>query len=174
MSILRAWLRRLGPVSGNGLPWLEDLLQDLRYASRVLRGTPVFSAVAIMTLTLAIGANTAIFSIFNVLMLRALPVRDPDSLVQFSWLYPRDPPQNVFSLANYELYRDHNSVFSDLFGLARLASQSHSAGERVVGEVVTGNFFQALGVGAALGRVLNASDDRPGAAPVAIVSSGYW
>lgn len=157
-----------------GLPWLEDLGQDLRYGSRTLRRSPVFSVVAILTLTLAIGANTAIFSILNVLMLRSLPVRDPGSLVQFSWLYPRDPPQNFFSVANYELYRDHNHVFTDLFGIARLAPESRSAGEPVVGEVVTGNFFQALGVRAALGRVLQSSDDQPGATPVAVVSSGYW
>ena len=156
-----------------GLPWLEDFVQDLRYGSRTLRRTPVFSVVAIVTLTLAIGANTAIFSILNVLLLRSLPVRDPGGLVQFSWLYPRDPPLNYFSLDNYVLYRDHNSVFTDLFGLARL-TDSRSAGEPVAGEIVTGNFFQALGVRAASGRVLESSDDRPGAAPVAIVSSGYW
>ena len=157
-----------------GLLWLEDLVQDLRYGTRALRRTPVFSAVAIITLTLAIGANTAVFSIVNVLMLRSLPVRDPGRLVQFSWLYPRDPPQNFFSLANYQLYRDHSTVFTDVFGLARLVTEARSGSEPVVGEVVTGNFFQALGVRAAIGRVLEPSDDVPGAAPVAIVSAGYW
>ena len=157
-----------------GLPWLEDLVQDLRYGSRMLRRAPGFSAVAIITLTLAIGANTAIFSIVNVLMLRALPVRDPGSLVQFSWRYPSDPPQNVFSQANYDLYRAHNTVFADIFGVGRFATESHSSGEPVAAEVVSTNFFQALGVHSTLGRVLDAADDTPGATPVAVVSAGYW
>ena len=108
-------------------------------------------------------------------MLRSLPVRDPGAPgAVFSWLYPRDPPQNFFSLANYQLYRDHSTVFADVFGLARLVTEARSGSEPVVGEVVTGNFFQALGVRAAIGRVLEPSDDVPGAAPVAIVSAGYW
>jgi len=157
-----------------GLPWLEDLVQDVRYGSRALRRTPVVGAVAVVTLTLAIGANTAIFSILNVLMLRSLPVHDPGALVQFSWRYPSDPPQNIFSLANYELYRQHNTVFTDIVGLGRLATDSHSGGAPVTGEVVTANFFQVLGVRARLGRVLDSSDGAPGAAPVALVSTGYW
>jgi predicted permease len=153
---------------------LDDLIQDARYGLRLLRRAPVFSAVAIATLTVAIGANTAVFGILNVLMLRALPVRDPGSLVQFSFQYPRDPPMNSFAPGDYEVFRDHNTVFSDVLGLARFAPDSRSGGEPIAGEVVTGNFFEALGVRAALGRTLNGSDDRPAATPVAVVSAGYW
>ena len=95
-----------------GLPWLEDLLQDARFGARMLRRAPLVTAVALVTLTLAIGANTAIFSLVDPLLFRDLPVRDPASLVQFSFQYPRDPPLNMFGLANYERYRDGNHVFS--------------------------------------------------------------
>src|SRR4051812_17047051 len=103
-----------------------------------------------------------------------LPVRDPAGLVQFTFQFPRDPPQNVFSLANYQRYRDGNHVFSDVFGLTPLTTQSRAGAEPIGAELVTGNFFQALGVRAALGRLLDASDDKPGAAPVAVVSRQYW
>ena len=89
-----------------GLPWLEDFFQDLRVAARTTRRAPMFTAAALVTLTLAIGANTAIFSLVDPLLFRDLPVRDPASLVQFTFQFPRDPPLNMFSLANYERYRD--------------------------------------------------------------------
>ena len=157
-----------------GLPWLEDLLKDTRFGARMLRRAPLVTAVALLTLTLAIGANSAIFSLVDPLLFRDLPVRDPASLVQFTFQYPRDPPLNMFSLANYELYRDHNSVFSDMFGLAPLTTASRTGEDPIGAEVVTGNLFQALGVRPALGRVLESSDDRQGAAPVAVVSWQYW
>jgi predicted permease len=156
-----------------GLPWLEDLLQDARFGARMLRRAPLVTAVALLTLTLAIGANTAIFSLVDPLLFRDLPVRDPASLVQFTFQYPRDPPLNMFGLANYEQYRDRNRVFSDLFGLAALTTESRAGEDSIAAEVVTGNFFQALGVGPALGRVLDVSDDKPGAA-AAVVSWRYW
>jgi predicted permease len=157
-----------------GLPWLEDLLQDARFGARMLRRAPLVTAVALLTLTLAIGANTAIFSLVDPLLFRDLPVRDPASLVQFTFQYPRDPPLNMFGLANYEQYRDRNRVFSDLFGLAALTTESRAGEDSIAAEVVTGNFFQALGVGPALGRVLDVSDDKPGAAAAAVVSWRYW
>src|SRR5689334_5734940 len=80
------------------LRWLEDLIQDLRYGVRTLRRAPVFTAVAIGTLTVAIGANTAAFSLVDPLLFRDLPVRDPGSLVQFTFRYPGDPPLNQFPL----------------------------------------------------------------------------
>src|ERR1041385_8126688 len=100
---------------------VDDVIQDARYGFRLLRRTPVVTAVAIITLTVAIGANTAGFSILNVLMLRGLAVRDPGSLVQFSWQYPGDPPLNMFSLGNLEHYRSHTTAFSDLAGVVVLA-----------------------------------------------------
>jgi predicted permease len=157
-----------------GLPWLEDLLRDARFGARMLRRTPGVTAVALLTLTVAISANSAIFSLVDPLLFRDLPVRDPARLVQFTFQYPRDPPLNMFSLANYELYRDQNTVFSDMFGLAPLTTASRTDEDPIGAEVVTGNFFQALGVRPTLGRVLMSSDDRQGAAPVAVVSWQYW
>jgi predicted permease len=157
-----------------GLPWLEDLVQDLRFAARTLRRSPGFTAVALITLALAIGANTAIFSIVDPLLFRDLSVRDPASLVQFTWQYPGDPPLNLFSVQNYEAYRDHGSAFSELMGLAVLSPDARVQGERGGGEVVTGNFLEALGVRPAAGRILSSSDDRPGAPAAAVISWRYW
>jgi predicted permease len=157
-----------------GLPWLEDLLKDARFGARMLRRAPLVTGVMLLTLTLAIGANSAIFSLVDPLLFRDLPVRDPASLVQFTFQFPRDPPLNMFSLATYEQYRDGNHVFSDLFGLAPLTTESRTGEVPIGAEVVTGNFFEALGVRPALGRVLMASDDQQGAAPVAVVSWQYW
>src|SRR4029079_18673160 len=100
----------------------------VRFGRRMLRRAPLVTAVALVTLTLAIGANSAIFSLVDPLLFRDLPVRDPSSLVQFSFQFPRDPPLNMFSLASYERYRDGNHVFSDMFGLALVSSVSR-AGE---------------------------------------------
>src|SRR6266545_1816080 len=159
------------------LPWLADLAQDVRHGCRTLRRSPGFTTVALVTLALGIGANTAIFSLIDVLILRDLPVRDPARLVQFIWRYPGDPPLNLFSPQNYEQYRDHNTVFSDVIGTASLRVDSHTArsgAEPVNTECVTGNFFPALGVRPALGRLLGPTDEEPGAAPVAVVSWAYW
>ena len=157
-----------------GLPWLEDLLQDARFGARMLRRAPLVTAVALLTLTLAIGANSAIFSLVDPLVFRDVPVRDPAGLVQFTFQYPGDPPLNNFGLADYEQYRDGNHVFSDLFGLAPLTTESRTGEDPIAAEVVTGNFFQALGVRPALGRLLGVSDDKPGASAAAVVSWRYW
>jgi hypothetical protein len=156
-----------------GLLWLEDVIQDVRYGVRTLRRSPVFTVLTIATLTLAIGANTAIFSLADPLLFRDLPVRDPGSLVQFTWRYPGDPPLNMFTLQDYERYRAGNTVFSDMVGLVPLRTESVAGGEPIGAAVVTGNFFQVLGVRPTLGRVLDVSDDAPGAA-IAVVSWPYW
>jgi predicted permease len=156
-----------------GLPWLQDGIQDVRYGMRTLRRTPIFTVLTIVTLTLAIGANTAIFSLVDPLLFRDLPVRDPDRLVQFTWQYPGDPPLNLFSLEDYDRYRAANTVFSDMVGLVPLRTESVAGGEPIGAEVATGNFFHALGVRPALGRVLDVSDDAPGSAR-AVVSWRYW
>ena len=183
MPVIRQWLRRLwgsfrkapeDAVMAEELPWLEDLLQDARFGARMLRRAPLATATALLTLTLAIGANSAIFSLVDPLLFRDVPVRDPASLVQFTFQYPGDPPLNNFSLASYEQYRDGNHAFSDMFGLASLTTESRTGEDPIAAEVVTGNFFQALGVRPALGRLLEASDDKPGAAAVAVVSWRYW
>src|ERR1700693_1105444 len=95
---------------------LEPLRQDVRYALRTMRRTPGFTGIVVLSLALGIGANTAIFSLINTLMLRMLPVREPEQLVELLSKYPGEPRGNFFSLASYEHYRDHNHVFSDLIG----------------------------------------------------------
>src|SRR5688572_28483628 len=125
-----------------GLPWLADLTQDVRHGLRRMRRSPGFTTVAAVTLALGIGANTAIFSLVNVLVWRDLPVRDPGSLVQFTWQYPGDPPMNVFSAEKYEEYRDRNEVFADLIGTVPLSLDSGEGGvEPLNTEWVTRNFF---------------------------------
>ena len=157
-----------------GLPWLADLLQDLRFGLRTLRRSPVFTAVALATLTLAIGANTAIFSLIDPLLFRDLPVRDPRGLVQFVWQYPGDPPMNLFTAANLEQYRARNTVFSDMAALAPIRSAPRDGRAPFDAEIVTGSFFELLGVRPALGRLLDATDDHAGAAPAAVVSWQFW
>ena len=95
---------------------LETLWQDVRYALRMMRRSPGFTAVAVLSLSLGIGANTAIFSLINILMLRLLPVKDPQQLVELLSRYPGEPRINAFSWQSYEHYRDHNHVFSGLIG----------------------------------------------------------
>jgi hypothetical protein len=109
------------------------------------------------------------------LVLRDFPVREPADLVQFLWTYPGDPPLNGFSFDDYERYRDHNTVFSDMLGTAsaRLESQTAGVGAETLGvECVTGNFFDALGVRSAAGRLLGDGDNQPGAPAVAVGT--YW
>jgi len=156
----------------DALKALEGLWHDIRYAIRTLRRTLGFTAVALLSLALGIGANTAIFSLIDTLMLRRLPVREPGQLVEFLVLYPGDPPLNVFSLQSYEYFRDRNHVFSGLTGVQPSRFDVRGDGvetETVDGEAVVGNFFQMLGVKPALGRLI-----APGDSSVAVVSWSYW
>jgi predicted permease len=159
--------------------WLDDFQRDVRYALRALTRTPGFTAVAILILALGIGTNTAIFSLIDTLMLRSLPVRDPEQLVQLLSNYPGEPRSLGFAWRYYEHYRDQNHVFSDLIGVSATRFQVNNRGldaDRVGGEFVPGNFFRALGVKPAIGRLLGAQDDQVGAAgaAVAVVSWSYW
>ena len=162
-----------------GFRLLETLWQDVRFGARMLVRNPGFTLVAVLMLALGIGANTAIFSLTNTLMLRVLPVQEPEQLVEFLNQYPGDPPLNVFSLQSYEYFRDHNHVFSGITGVH--PSRFHVRGEGlepeiVDGESVVGNFFQLLGVKSTIGRLLGPGDDRMGAADsaVAVMSWSYW
>jgi hypothetical protein len=159
--------------------WLDDARRDLQYAARTLRRNPGFAATAILTLALGIGANTAIFSLVNTLMLRALPVREPGQLVELLSHYPGDPPFNGFAWKYYEHYRDQNHVFSDLIGTSSSRFQVSGEGleaQTVDGEYVVGTFFTALGVQPAVGRLIEPRDDTLGSpnAAVAVVSWPYW
>ena len=158
---------------------LERLWQDVSYARRQMRHSPGFTVVAVLSLALGIGANTAIFSLINTLMLRMLPVSDPEQLVELLSKYPGEPRVNGFERTFYEHYRDQNHVFSDLTGASSSRFQVSGEGldpEIVDGEYVLGNFFPMLGVKPAIGRMISPEDDQMGAAgaAVAVVSWPYW
>jgi len=163
---------------------MQNLTQDVRYGIRMLVKNPGFTLVAVLTLALGIGANTAIFSLTDQVLLRALPVRNPDQLVIVSALGFKtghvssdSDDSNSFSYPQYKDLRDRAPAFSGLlarFGLS-LNVAANGQTERASGELVSGNYFDVLGVRPTLGRVLSSSDETvPGANPVAILSYGYW
>jgi predicted permease len=153
---------------------------DLRYALRTLRHTPAFTVVVVLTLALGIGANTAIFSLTDQILLRRLPVKNPDELVLFEnpgAFAGRVFNNNTFSYPMYREFRDRNAVFSGVIGRfpAPLTLMIDGQSERVNGELITGNYFDVLGVHASVGRTLTPDDDRvPGGHPVVVLSHDYW
>src|SRR5437867_492150 len=162
-----------------GLPIMETLVQDLRYGARTLRKSPGFTAVAVLTLALGIGANTAIFSMLDAVLLRMLPVEDPERLVVVGFTSPEWPnaPGTAFSYPMYQDLRDRSQVFSGMLAYASvpLSANSGDRTERVSGQLVSGNFFSVLGVKPLLGRSLSDEDNKtPGAHPVAVLSYNYW
>ena len=159
---------------------MSSLSQDIRYALRTLARTPGFSLIVIVTLGLGIGANTAIFSLMDQVLLRRLPVKNPDSLVQLEGPGPfsgRTMNERTFSYPMYVDLRDRNDVFDGLVGRFGSAATLTARGqaERVEVELVSGNTFEVLGVSPVLGRSLTPDDDRtPGAHPVVMLSFDYW
>lgn len=167
-----------------------DLVQDTRYGLRMLRKSPGFSLVAVLSLALGIGANTAIFTLLNAVLLRTLPVQNPDQLVLLSEVTGEgtsygDPPRGawrLFSYPSFEYIRAHTESFEGLCafrsGEARLSVRMEGSGsdtvERAQGHLVTGNYFDVLGVKSTIGRVLLPSDDTPASRPVAVISHRYW
>jgi predicted permease len=163
---------------------METFWQDLRYALRTLIKNPGFAAVAVLTLALGLGANTAIFSLADQILLKALPVQKPDELVVLRADGPKSgrvstdgDAANSFSYPMYTELRDKNDVFSGL--LARfpvsLSVSGEGQTERADGELVSGNYFDVLGVVPALGRLFTQEDDQiSGANPVIVLSHGYW
>jgi putative ABC transport system permease protein len=158
--------------------------QDLRYAVRQLHRSPTFTTVALITLALGIGANTAIYSLLDQAMLRSLPVKDPNRLMmlRYSGDYPGHSFNRIdihfyFSYPMYRDLRDHNSIFSGLLATAwvQVGVQSHGQSEDDNAEFVSGNYFDVLGVQPALGRLFVPSDDLvQDANPVAVLSFNYW
>ncbi|MBA3543990.1 MAG: ABC transporter permease [Chthoniobacterales bacterium] len=160
-----------------GVRWLEEFLQDLRYGWRLLRKSPGFSAIVILALALGLGANTALFSLCNSVLLRALPVRDPQHLVILSVTNERSDTITSFSYPTYRALRDKNSVFSGMIAQAGAEMNAGYAGasDKAHGKLVTGNYFETLGVRPWLGRLFTQADDQiPGAHPVAVLSYEYW
>ena len=160
-----------------GLRWIEDFFQDLRYGFRWLRKSPGFSLIVVLALALGLGANTALFSLFNRVLLRALPVRHPEQLVVLNVLNERSESIQSFSYPMYRELRDKNSVFSGILAQAGVEMNASYAGqsEKARGELVSGNYFETLGVQPWLGRLFTQADDKtPGAHPVAVLSYEYW
>ena len=159
---------------------MGHLSQDLRYALRTFGKSPVFVAVAVLSLAFGIGANTAIFTLVDQVLLRLLPVKDPKQLVLLWGRGPHFGSNNgryKLSYPMYEDFRDHNQVFSGMFCRWETALSVSSDGktERVDGELVSGSYFPVLGVGAALGRVFNPEDDKTqGGEPWVVLSYRYW
>lgn len=179
-----------------GFQRLETLVQDVRHGLRMLRKSPGFTAVVVLTLALGIGANTAIFSLINAAMLRSLPVPEPGRLVMLQYAAREDP--NVmggyfwacpgktdpaghqgcsFSHPMYEQIHAQQTVFSGLsafVGSDEFHMDVDGRQSMVSGDFVGGDFFSTLRLGAELGRTLDPADDKPGAAPVAVLRYGYW
>ncbi|HEV2491581.1 MAG TPA: ABC transporter permease [Terriglobia bacterium] len=168
---------------------LEAFWQDLRYAFRQLRQSPQFTAVCVLTLALGIGANTAIFTLVDAVMLRSLPVAKPGELYRLGdnnncCVMTGTQNDGSFVLYSYPLYedlRDHTPEFSQLAAFKSYLSDLSvrrtgvsSPAEPYKGEFVSGNYFAALGVGAFAGRMLTSGDDKPGAPPTAVMNYHTW
>jgi predicted permease len=171
--------------------WLEQLAQDIRYALRTMAANKSFSALAVLSLALGIGANTAIFSFMDSILLRSLPVPDPQSLVMLGWHTPRrafhgtslhdesytDPKGGymggIFAYPAFEVLQNNNSVFSSVFGYqgaGRLNLNFRGQADLVQVEYVSSGYFGGLGTQPATGRLIEPEDDRAGAPPVAVIS----
>ena len=161
--------------SGRWLGW-DHLAQDVRFALRMLRKNPGFTLVAVLTLALGIGANTAIFSVIDAVMLRKLPVKDPQDLIQLATVGPYGVA--TFSHPGYRRFRDENHVCSEM-GVIGWLNKLHASidgqAETVEGRIVSGNFFSLLGVGTSVGRTFTSQDEKtPQSSAVAVISYDYW
>ncbi len=159
---------------------MSHLYADLRFAVRSFAKSPVFTIVVMVSLALGIGANTAIFTLMDQVLLRSLPVEEPQQLVFLTWRgshYGSNNGSNALSYPMYRDFRDQNQVFSGLlcrYGTA-LSLSHNGQTERIGGELVSGNYYQVLGVKAAAGRLISPDDDRlPGEGAVAVLSYPYW
>jgi len=169
-------------------PSTEDFFMDIRYGLRTLARNPGFAAVAVLTLALGIGANAAIFSLMNALLLRTLPVNNPSQLVLFGegkWGGIMDELPNrswqLFSFPFYRQVQGDSSAFSDVTAISSMSSAPHGTigdsaeTEEIYAHLVSGTFFSTLGVNPILGRTFGEDDDRiPGGSPVAVASYAWW
>jgi predicted permease len=168
--------------------------QDLRYGLSMLWKTPGFTAIAVLSLALGLGANTALFSVVDAMLLKKLPVKEPERLVLLKSLAGpnfsagsytgnsnRDPATGTtimtsFPYQSYVRLREQESVLSDVFAFGNVSLNLNADGQAdvVSGQAVSGNYYAALGVQAALGRTITDSDDNAAASPVAVLSHRYW
>ena len=167
-------------TTGDILGWntMERILQDLRYGVRGLRRNPGFTFVAIASLALGIGANTAMFSLMNTVMFHMLRVKDPGRLVELLQKYPGEPRGNGYwTWKDYEHFSAHSTVFSEIIGTSfdnvLRVQANDGTPQHAVGEFVTLNYFKDLGVQPAMGRIIGLGDD-PASQEVAVVSWSFW
>jgi predicted permease len=170
---------------------MNTLWKDVRYAIRTLVKSPGFALIGILTLALGIGANTAIFSLVDAVLLRQLPVKDPQQLVLFTWNAERKWPPNFsqtgaesrfsFSYPAFQEFRDQNQVLSSVFAFVPMGFTPQNTTVGINGHptlangmMVTGEFFSGLGVTPLLGRGITREDENPGAPRVAVISYAYW
>jgi len=170
-----AWRLREESRDVWGWGWWDRLVQDLTFGSRLLRKSPVFTFTAVTILALGVGLNIAGFQIFNLMVLKPLPVRDPDTLFRFYRKCPQGTSTNM-SYPALDFYRRHNTVFSTVMGVKydRMAVEDDQ-NVHVPIQSVTANYLEELGATPAAGRLLDAShDDAPGAEPVVVLEYGFW
>jgi len=151
---------------------VDRLAQDLRYALRAFRHSPGFTAIAILSLALGIGANTAIFSLIDAVLLKMLPVSHPEQLLEVVL----DGDEQYFTNPLWEQLRDRQDVFSGIFARSNAQFNLASGGEQrtVRGEWASGGYFETLGVSTVLGRTFTREDDRRGCAGVAVLAYDFW
>ncbi len=162
-----------------GVAWLENLGRDLHYAVRVFRKNPTFTAVAILSLALGIGANTAIFSLINTLLIRPLPVIHAERLRIFELHREEGKPQFALTYQLFESIKLHNQAFSGLFAWSSHSFQMKSGSNmlHIDGALASGGYFSTLGVSAIAGRAFTDADDHPTGGkdgPVAVISERFW
>src|SRR5690348_15365654 len=157
---------------------MENLLQDIRFSVRSLLRTPGFTAVAVLTLALGIGANTAIFSVVESVLLRPLPYPQPEQLVQIWNTYPPQVPRAALSPGDYADWRAQNTRFSEMGGYAHISQGFNLTGDgepqRVLATYASAGLFPLLGVRLAAGNYFTPEEDRAGSAPVVILSHRLW
>src|ERR1700722_3225959 len=159
---------------------MRSIGKDIQFALRAFRKSPVFTVVALLSLALGIGANTAIFTLLDQVLLRLMPVKNPQELLLLhmeGFHYGSNWGETVLSYPMYRDFKAKNSVFTDMF--CRRGNQFslgfNGTTERVDGELVSGTYFPVLGVGAAIGRTITPDDDRiPGGHPLVMLSYAYW
>src|SRR6185312_1169481 len=158
-----------------GWQWLASLLQDTRHGLRLLGRTPVATGLALVSLALGIGANLALYSILQAVVLRPLPVAHAEELAQVE-LAGKLRPNPVFTNPLWEQVRDHQTVFRSAFAWSLKQVSLNESGEKrsAVSVMASGDYFRTLGVEAAAGRLFGRMDDQPGCPAVADLSTGFW
>jgi putative ABC transport system permease protein len=155
---------------------MTTLLKDLRYGIRMLARTPAFTLVAVLSLALGIGANTTVFSLLDAVMLRSLPIENPERMVNIATLVKGGEPHLDFSYPMYTGLRDGNQTLSGIVAYTEtnLGLTAGDQTERIRSEIVSANYFSVLGVQPAMGSAFAPDDERPGAARAAIISDALW